>query len=175
MKLAIEYKSKFSRIKNIEKRNKAFNNLSDEDKRKEIAWDALQLVLNDTVKPANGYYWSPNIYNIRLSLNIGDSKGLQEALLNVPECSVCARGAVMLSQIRLGNELAPEIAHIDRGGSYILKGFSIYSMEEMEREYEHSDYYHPYICNTKEKLVNILCNVIANGDFNNEDNTDYIK
>lgn len=45
----------------------------------------------------------------------------------------------------------------------------------MEKEYEISGFDHPHAARTKRKLANICCNVIANGYFNTNDTTDYLK
>lgn len=171
MKLNIKYKSKLTRIKDIEKRNKAFDALSDEDKRKEIAWDSLQMILLGKMDASWGYYWDEKLRDIKDS----EPKSFQKKLLEVESCSVCARGAVMLSQIRLGNKLHPKILDIDKGNDGILNGFNMFEMEQMEKEFEQSYFDHPYCYNTREKLANILCNVIVNGHFNTDDRNDYLK
>lgn len=44
----------------------------------------------------------------------------------------------------------------------------------MENEYESSYYDHPYKSHTEEKLANICYNVLVNGNFNTDDDTDYL-
>lgn len=197
MKVKIKYKSVLSRIKNIEKRNIAFDALSDEDKRKEVAWDALQLILNDNIKGSlitdKFRYWSSNLTDI----DGVDSKDFQLKLVKkLPErCNVCARGAVMLSCIRLGNSIDAgsysRTNGLDSMDKSIAKGFSTESLLLMERVYENSpigDYEHlPYVkgsdltCNSikvreqrTKLLANILCNVIVNGYFNIDDCGNYL-
>jgi hypothetical protein len=170
----ITYKSVLQKIKNIEERNKAFDELSDEGKRLEIAWDALKLLKTDIITPSIGYYWGYKLEDIAEKSK--DSKAFQKELNDVSsykKCSVCARGAVMLSLIRLGNKVIPSY-YAGYGTESNVRGFYMASMEMMEEEYENSLYEHPYENNTKEKLMNILCNVLVNGDFNEKDTTNYL-
>jgi len=169
----ITYKSILARFKNIDKRNVAFNNLDPQSKRLEIAWDALQMVLLGLIQPSDGCYWSDALLEIS-----GDSKTLQRKLIEgLPKplaCEVCQRGAIMLSQIRLGNSIGSNDDDRDCGAGYNVKGFNYPNLVEMENEYEHSQYDHPYEYNTREKMANILCNILVNGEFNTEDRTDYL-
>ena len=158
----------------LSQRNKAFNNLSPEIQRLEIAWDALNLVLQVLVKPNECGYWSDPLRNIN-----GNSKVLQKTLNDKTfyqknECEVCQRGLMMVSQIRLGNSIGDDDCDRSDGNEGNVKGFSIESFEKMESEYEHNAYNHPYDTHTKEKLANICCNVLNNGDFNVDDKTDYL-
>lgn len=166
----LKFKSKLQPIKDIEERNKAFDALSDEDKRKEIAWDCLQLILDNTVEGSYNEYWSSNIRNIFEN----DSKKFQKRLLKVEECKVCARGGLMLSQIRLGNSITSKEPYKEDGRQGILKGFNMGSFQNAEMEYEHSAFKHPYIGTSTYKLANIMCNIIINGDFNTKDKTNYL-
>lgn len=191
LKLKVKYKSKLSSLTSIDKRNALFDSLSDEDKRKEIAWDGLQLLINETVRGSisadNFRYWSNNLECTFAS----DSKDFQLKLNNLnnltTSCHVCARGAIMLSSIRLGNSISPDNPHKSRGIGYnnesLAKGFSVISLLTMEEVYENDsrDYNHyPYSYDTEKdtktkRLINMLCNVIVNGDFDEEDLTDYIE
>lgn len=74
----------------------------------------------------------------------------------------------------IGNNISPNDYAVDRGHNGNVKGFSMKSMSRMEAEYEDCVYDHPYWNNTKEKLMNILCNVLVNGDFNPKDKTNYL-
>lgn len=179
-KTTIKFKSVLEGYKSISQRNKHFEELTDEGKRLEIAWDALKLVQSGLIRPSSGWYWSPSLKEVE-----GDSKYLQK-VFNAEsffkkknseygrECEVCARGAMMLCQIRLGNS----IDSLDRdrvaGNESNIKGFSFDSFQSMEAEYENSAFKHPYWSNTDRKLANICCNVLVNGDFNPEDKTDYL-
>lgn len=171
----IDYVSVLDDIQDIDERNKAFKKLTKEGKRLEIAWDTLKLVMEEKIKPSNGYYWSDKLF--RLANRSVDSQDFHKRLnqdSKIKGCSVCARGGIMLSQIRLGNTVSPDSWAMDRGESSILDGFSIHSMRRMENEYEMSQYKHPYSPRTKEKLMNILCNVLVNGDFKSSDKTNYL-
>ena len=166
------YKSQLTHITDIEARNKAFNALSKSDKRKEIALDCLNLTLSGKIKAAIGEYWSHELECI----NPKNAKLFQfELVNNLPECQVCARGGMMLSQIRLGNSISPKNEdRMDGENQKLLKGFTYESFEKMESEYEWSHYKHPYYHRTTQKLQNICLNVIYNGDFKPEDKTDYL-
>lgn len=171
----IPFRSELVKYRNIETRNGVFNKLKNEAKRKEIAYDALKLVLNEQVQASFGCYWGGKLSNIR-GKSI-DSKDLQKKLIDLPKrCTVCQRGLMMVSQIRLSNNLHPQQSpHIIDGNEDNIKGFSLSKFEEMENEYECREYDHPYISNSNQKLANICCNVIANGNFNRFDKTDYLK
>lgn len=171
MKVKIKYQSKLSRFKNIDNRNKAFDSLSDEDKRKEIAWDSLQLILSKKISASVGCYWSGSMLDID-----SEGKDFQSTLLHeLPECKVCVRGAMMLSQIRLGNSIDSTDGNRDDGSINNIKGFSMNDFFKMEEEYEHLVYNLPYNNNSDEKIANICCNIIVNGNFNIKDKTDYLK
>lgn len=166
------FSSKLTHIKDIEQRNKAFDALSDEDKRREIAYDCLKLTLIGKVIGAYNRYWSNSLECI----NESDSKKFQKLLVHdLPECAVCVRGGMMLSQIRLGNSLTTYSPSYYKGYEGNLKGFNIDSFLKMEFEYESTSYQHPYNTDTTEKLQNICLNVIHNGDFNVDDDTDYVS
>lgn len=175
MKYNIKFESQLSSIKNIEEKNKTFDNLSDIDKKKEISWDILQLLKTEKLLPSQGYYWSTTLDHIQDQSE--NASEFQKNLLKISSkdnCSVCARGAVMLSTIRLGNKLHKEL-RIEKGHGEILQGFNMEEMYAMEDEYENNYFNHPYETNTIEKLANIFCNVITNGTFNEEDETNYLK
>ena len=173
----INYKSVLARYKDIAKKNAHFDSLTDEGKRLEIAWDALQLVLQG-IRPAEGHYWNSKLQI--LALVAKDSAGLCQSLNNVdiPKCSVCQRGLMMMSQIRIGNKISPtlyDVTHLSQGSISTVRGFRMMDMFAMEEEYENNAYHHPHKSRTKEKLANICCNVLVNGNFNVSDRTDYIQ
>jgi hypothetical protein len=164
-------------IKDVEERNIAFQNLDDEDKRKEIAYDALYLVLTRQLNASDGLYWNYSLTN--KTDNLTSSKELQNFLINdLPEdCEVCQRGLMMVSQIRLGNTITPSDSFKMDGCNSNIFGFNMRSFKKMEDAYEGCGEVRsfPYISNTQEMLGNICCNVIANGDFISIDETDYLK
>ena len=187
MEAYIKYKSVLAKFKDLKQRNYAFNHLDRQSQRLEIAWDALQLVLNQEVKAFNGGYWSSSILN---SINRLGPESTQNFFLNKLHgrgCRVCQRGLMMVSQIRLGNELSARetdnglpvsafgVTTMSRGDMGIIKGFSMTSFLLIEREYEHGEFHHPYGCHTEEKLANICCNILVNGNFKPKDTTDYLK
>lgn len=184
----IPYKSVLTGMK-LEERNVAFNALDRETQRKEIALDALNLVLSKQVHAAEGAYWGHQLHCI----NEPDSKLFQDILVNkLPECDVCQRGLFMLSQIRLGNELCSDTEDVCEGNSNNVKGFDMGDFYGMESEYEgetesgddeylnddnnpSEDESLPYNRHSWQKLANICCNVLSNGNFDAEDKTDFLK
>lgn len=177
------FTSKLKDIKDIKERNRVFNfELSDEEKRKEIAWDSLNLVINGVLTAHRSGYWEEAL--VRKTKNLS-SEALQDKLLcietNKDECMVCARGAIMVSQIRLGNELSTENLDSQKvangegnDGSFdILKGFGSKSFLHIEAEYENNSDIYPI--HTPHNLANIFCNIITHGDFDPKDRTDYLE
>ena len=177
----ITYKSVLSRYKNIEKRNQAFWKLDVQSRRLEIAWDALQLVINRRMRASNGCYWDSPLTELFLTSRNAEELQLNFILPPYDSCKVCQRGLLMVSRIRLGNRINPSTfitdAHsVMQGDADVDKGgFSIQSFRKMEKEYEMNAYKHPYPKNTDEKLANICCNILVNGDFNCKDRTNYLK
>ena len=187
-----EFKSKLVDIIDIEERNKAFHKLSKPDQRREIAYDQFNLLFSrPSYRGSRSRYWTDRLH---LKCRSREAKDLQEILLKESTfngCSVCARGAVMVSQIRLGNKLSTNRYAVNAISCGIVSdrqsyweptkvqslstAFTIDMMETMENEYEYSTYETPYKNNTKKKLMNIMLNIIANGVFKTTDRTDYLK
>jgi hypothetical protein len=176
----IPFKSVLSGIKSIETRNQKFKTLSVESKRQEIAYDALKLVLAGKLMASDGCFWDDELYDLKqiLEKNGKSAKDFQMALnKELPTCKVCQRGLMMVSVIRLGNQISPDDGDAYCGSEETLrgKGFTKGQFLRMEGEFEESRFEHPYEDNTDEKLANICCNVIANGTFNTDDKRDYLK
>lgn len=176
MKINITYKSVLQPIKDIEERNKAFHELTNEGKRLEIAWDMLQLILQEKLRAAKGTYWQASLK--RKALQIRDSKELQKLILNTKTCKVCQRGGIMYSTIRLGNKISIyQNDELIEGTRNNIEGFTMNKMFDMEDIYEgwhrNSDL-HPFKKRSKERLANICCNILVNGDFKIKDYTQYI-
>lgn len=171
----IKFKSKLEKYKTLKGRNNAFDRLNDEEKRKEIAWDALKLLTKGVIGAKSGTYWAGDLKHIKR--NSKNPKEFQEKLCSIKKkdnCKVCARGALMLSQIRLGNSISPRSNYAEKGCYYILKGFDFNSFKDMESTFEGwADSI--YEEGSNENLANILCNVITNGDFDENDGTDYVQ
>jgi len=170
----ITFKSLLQPIKDIQKRNKYFDYLDDEGKRLEIAWDMLQLLVNEKLEAIGVAvaYWS-SWFKTGIE-ELSDSKSIQKYLCEeLPTCRVCARGGLMISQLRLGNSINYNY-HIDSGRPEFIKGFIIEDFVHMENEYERGKYEHPYYNGSTEKLMNICCNILVNGNFNIDDKTDYL-
>jgi hypothetical protein len=171
----IPFRSKLPKYRNIENRNKVFNALSKKEQRMEIAYDALKLVSIGKVVAAYGEYWGHKLKSIEHRTN--SPKEFQECLLDLPEgCAACQRGLMMVSQIRLGNNIDPVADYdIHSGSEKIIKGFSMSKFFEMESAYESGIFGHDIYSKNSKRLANICCNVIANGNFNKFDKTDYLK
>lgn len=172
--MKIPYKSKLPSIKSIKSRNKVFKTLTSEEKRKEIAYDALNIILTGNVTPIRLDYWSKELYDIRCKT----PAEFQELLYTkLPKCSVCQRGLMMLSVIRLGNEVSSTNMFRNDGNNGILKskGFDVETFIDMEHQFEGwSDKKSPYEKRSLKKMANICCNIIANGNFTTKDLTDYL-
>jgi hypothetical protein len=174
----IEFKSLLDGL-TIEQKNEKFFELSEEGQRLEIAWDVLNLVTSGIMKASRHYYWDNTTEDKYYYSNLS-SKELCNKTNKIKTCTVCARGGLMLSRIRLGNRYNSEQIK-SNGTKYtcgypvsLIDGFSVNDLEIIENEYEHNDYNHPYRDNTEEKLANIMCNILVNGNFNIKDKTDYL-
>ncbi len=177
--MKIPFKSKLAKIKSLKLRNAKFKKLTPSEKRKEIAFDALNLVIIGKLNASHGSYWGGELMSLQSNLcDAGENAEVfQKALINdLPSCEVCQRGLLMVSTIRVGNNISPDDGDVDEGSRSMLKGkgFKIENFWEMEDEFENDIYRHPYATNTDEKLMNICCNVIANGNFKKRDTTDYL-
>lgn len=170
----IPFTSKLQHITNLTLRNKAFAALSNRQKRQEIAYDALLLVIAGTIGAAEGHYWS---YNLKIIKNSCDtSEVFQRKLVYfLPKtCTVCQRGALMLSQIRLGNTIHPLDICYEYGNRENIEGFNIKMFRSLEQEYEQNYKQTPYQRRTIQKLANLLCNIIDCGNFNAPRCKDYL-
>ena len=178
----VKYKSVLTKYRNIQKRNEVFNALDDETKRREIAFDALKLLLNETIAPAGAnnthrHYMNQYLYNeMQESVNSEELQSKFISLIPKQECTVCAKGGLMLSQIRLGNSLCVKngvsAEDIAMGRADTLKGFDYKTFEDIEKSYEvHGRNF--YSARTTEALMNIFCNIIINGNFY-PDTIDYL-
>lgn len=169
----IPFKSKLSKYKNILNKNKAFDALTNKEKRQEIAFDGLKLILLKKVSHSTNFiYWSTNLFEIEKKTSLE----FQNKLLNdLPKCQVCQRGLAMLSQIRLSNSISSTDFFRYDGNQYNIKGFTLKDFHKMENEYENNLYKHPYQFKTNHKLANISCNIIKNGNFHMSDKIDYLK
>lgn len=186
----VTYKSVLTKYRNIKKRNEVFNNLDNETKRREIAFDALKLLLAETIVPAGGIVNGERLLRSYMDITLcnmidysSTSSELQEKFTTLKpkqQCVVCARGGLMLSQIRLGNSLCIS-EKIDKddiimGEIWTIKGFTKSTFQLIEDVYEYSNI--PYHARTVESLMNIFCNIIINGDYiyvNTIDRVDYLK
>lgn len=179
--LVKEYKSQLTHIKDLKQRNKAFHALAIEDKRREMALDALTLLQSGNLVADIGFYWDSELYDLLTD----DSESTQQNFcgLNYTQCEVCAKGALMVSRIRLGNQIS-EIHGYDRG--HIASGnvpefdnyFSKTVWSDIENVFEgwvkmnvdlSKDETFVIFRHAENRLVNILCNIIVNGNFDIHD------
>lgn len=205
----------------------------------EISLDVLEQIERENLKAGNDY-WSGslnsnsdirNLYEIlfpnktwkerkwnddreELSGEEFQELLIKKDCLDSSDCKVCAIGAAMVSQIRLGNRTkyySRELESLSSGDSKANKSFTPRMFEQMEFVYEYakrmydriythdkhwktycsdtayhyyevgsdklrSIYDFPFQHNTKENLMNIFLNVIANkGNFKVHDYTNYIE
>lgn len=173
----IPFNSKLSKLRNIEKRNAVFQSLSNEEKRKEIAYDVLTSYKNELIGRQKEFgYWPEEI--IPKFKNLLDPVKFQSLLIKNEKnilCSVCARGALMVSRIKLGNQICggPSNEFI-QGGENTCPEFSDSQLESMEEHYE-DDGFLRYAERTPECIAAIFANILANGHFDKSDKTDYLK
>jgi hypothetical protein len=168
----LPYKSQLTSIKDIEKRNNKFHSLPVANRRKEIALDVIGLVANGDITASSRNYWGEDLDLIRE--NSATPKELQDNLLNQHTgCDVCARGATMLSTVRLGNKLDPGDDWLDNGCTRNQKHFTLNMYTAMESIYEYG--YNPYNHNTSENLLNIFLQVVYTGRYHRDNITDYLK
>lgn len=161
-------------ITDIAARNKAFDALEPEQQRREIAYEALHLVMSNKVGCDITGYWDENLSVIASRCQTPEQ--LQLKLLNeLPKCDVCERGLMMLAQIRLSNTLHPNDSSLSDGSEENIKGFEYGDFRRMENEYENSAFELPFYEHTLEKMMNICCNVIANGNFVVTDRNNYLE
>lgn len=189
----------------IEERNEQFEKLSKCDRAKEIAFDALKLLMtNKKISAHMSGYWS-----FSLDEKLDDFKlanhwsltpkepptkiDLQKKFVEpIPQCSVCQRGLWMLSQIRVAGFNLPNlngntITFLRKGLPGIVEGVTFKQLEDMETMYEGTDEYQqhfgrtrpadnsPYEPHTNKMLANVMCNIIQNCKYKKNDFTDYLK
>lgn len=178
----IPFKSKISHITDVAERNKAFEALVDSEKRQEVALDIINNYSLGFIKEQHGsQYWPPNFANDGRRLET--SEELQSFVIANGKgilCNVCARGAIMVSRIILGNNISPDASFYD-GDSRVVEGqfvnpaseFSDGLLMDVERYYENYGFIR-YRRKTPECIAALAANILANGDFIHKDETDYL-
>lgn len=169
----------------IRKRNKAFNKLTAPQKRVAIAKDVLAQIKAKNIKPMSGTY----VFSEKLTAKLNDFKFKDtqfcELLPTVGTCQVCAKGALFLSTILKSDDLkvddltescySPNRHYVDDTdiGKYLandLEVFSQFQLDLIENYFEcndGTDTFHER--NDKERLVDIMENIVANkGTFNGD-------
>lgn len=174
----LPYKSKLSRFKDINKRNIKFKSLSLEDQKKEIALDVLNLLSTENINASISCYMSfyDDVYqcNDKEIFKLLNDNEFFNKINNDYGCQVCARGAMMLSTIRLGNSIDPSNdVRFDKGDEYNQEYFTFNEYNDMEYQYEHGT--EPYYHNTNGLLANIFLQIVHTGTFDIENKTDYLK
>lgn len=188
--MTLPFKSKLDPFRTITERNKVFHTLNAAEQRQEIAYDLLTLILLGHVTSGQWTYWEGNYLDERSYCNTAEDLHVyfNQIELRNAKCEVCARGGMMLSQIRLGNTLTVDTCGIGNGDAKTIVGFTYQEYHDMESLYEGytqrntfngTEYNtwiadHPYSERTTERLANICLNVIVNGVFDEEDFTDYV-
>lgn len=165
-------KSKLSRFKILKNRNKAFDKLSVREQMIEVCLDVLQQVISKKYRGTNHIddvisRYVDNITLISLQNFVlgkdNRSEAGQEFLHNYGRtCAVCARGAMQLSTLRMGNHIDPTKSKFSKGNDESL--FKPVFYIAMEIVYENSSIsldrfkiYH----NTNEMLFAIYYNLIT--------------
>lgn len=176
----LPYKTQL-KSKSIKRNNETFHSLDRDSQKKEIALDVLSMIASDTMVGSHDSYWDTILY--KNAKKITSASKLQKELRNVESCSVCARGAMMLSTIRVGNKLKytyGEEGLID-GNNHTQKHFDYGEYSDMENVYEdyantRQEYDIPYDRQSTECLANIFLQVMHTGTFViGEANEDYLK
>lgn len=179
----IPYESKLSGIKDLEKRNEAYKELSIADKVREIGFDMLDNFITGRLKkqPSSSFVYWPSLLVTEFK-SIQDPKEFQQRLeqkQNEILCSVCARGALMVSRIKLGNHICGGNTNFMDGedectGESILEEFTYRQLSDMEYLYEDNGFIR-YEKRTPECIAAIAASLIQNGVFDKNDETDYLK
>lgn len=176
----IPYKSKLPKNKSLDKRNKKYKSLSKKDRVREIGLDILESYNAGLLEEQDdSQYWPRDLYEHFKELT--DPKEFQTELYEKEKeilCSVCARGAIMVSRIKLGNEIGGDMEGFCDGegndGESIVKEFEMEDLNDMEATYESYGFLR-YEERTPECIAAIAANLVANGKWNDSDETDYLK
>lgn len=174
----LSYKTQLD-INDVNERNVAFHDLSREDRKKEVALDSISLIASKSIIGAHGCYWGSLFHNIKSTTS--SAAELQSDLLYFPPmqpfCEVCQRGAMMLSLIRVGNNLDPSLDDLDSGNISIQDTFTNQELSYMENLYEgFFDWNHDSIFRkTTEMLLQIGVEIVQTGNCGEEYNLNYTK
>ena len=170
----------------VAKKNKKFETLSPCEQTREIALDALSLLMKQNVQAFHGY-WEEEMQARAVKAIKNINNNIQNEFQNEGDCHVCQRGLWMLSQARTcgvdivkTNLYFENESRIDKmafmaGSNESVKGLSFKMLEQMENEYELSKYSNNYEFHTKNKLANVICNILQNCGYDKNDITDYLK
>jgi len=177
----IPYKSKLSHITDVAERNTAFDALTSEEKRKEVAFDVLnRYSVGLLKKQESSMYWPNNI--VKEFQKLQTAEELQAAVIarHTEICDVCARGAVMISRIMLGNKITPNQSFYDGDGESDGYKYEMPAPEldddflrVIEKNYETYGFIR-YRKRTPECIAALMANIVQNGYFKWDDETDYL-
>lgn len=164
-------------------KNDAFNKLSPDEKRVAIARDVLYQILSGFYVPTNMTYFNvPN--SLGKFKNAGPTADLQAMLDEVPQCNVCAIGAMFASCVREADEITigellddSSIESVRKYGSdddiavdmeqrgfapYLEKFFSFEQLVCMEQVFEGWYLWHESVQHASDRLMLIMMNVVRN-------------
>lgn len=178
----------------IKEKNVQFKAMCAEDQRREIALDALKIMDHELIRPQSGVYWSRGLYTITDGMSAEAlCKFLNEDLYEDENkgCDVCAKGATMISMIRLGNTLDGHDGFRDGSATEDTDvdyfGFTQFEMDRIEQAFEGweltdlgmelNEEYDPYPIDYRGsdyRLRNIYLNILKHGAFKMDDHTDYV-
>lgn len=132
---------------NIEKENRKFRKANKERKRIMIIKDALAQLKSGKYKPESAYFDVSKVHENKIdACDRENSKEVQKLLATLPSCFVCAKGALFISTVRLGNSyiigppeiLTPRelIARDVQTGVLMNKYFSKETLKNVESVFE---------------------------------------
>ena len=191
----LENKSQLDKIKNIEKRNKAFHKLPKKQQRIEVALDVLSLMNLESIQADAGNFWSCGMIDELDNQGPEElqSKVLDDEFLNRAKCHVCVRGAMTLSIIRMGNKISTkgdeyendidEVSNGQEQQNYFTHAtyqameivFEDWSIPNARLDYREKYADYPYKDGSNECLANIFIQIANTGEFKLTNQKDYLS
>jgi hypothetical protein len=163
--------------KELKVRNEKFRKMSTSQKNIEVALDCLTMLNMGNIVSQyrrEAKYWSESLRD-KLDISSISKKEMdsrQEEALCATQCDVCQIGAVMLSKVRLGRQIKTQCAcNIESGRNMRDRD----GLGGIENSYENRTDL-PYTRRTPQRMANNFLNVIYNnGEYDANDETDYLK
>jgi hypothetical protein len=169
----------------IKDSNKAFKKMPKARKRVQIAKDVIEaLKAEKLIASAGSYIRAGNVNGLRSITSVEDGsnkESLQEALFEIPQCSVCAKGAILACVIMRRNQMKVDDLpnSNDDWRGFLLEPllggiFEADQLHLMETEFESADYEHllggdwlpsgrfSWISDPKNRMIAMMENIIAN-------------